>query len=203
MKVFKVSFFFRTFPNPSILTWQTSKLLARYTSHKTLCPLWAVKLTLPNFSSIINQTNNLNSSDLSTKCTILTLNKGLTPYIGYMVNGVLLWPYTLCIWFSFFFSCILGCFPMIFPNEEGRRGTLILFWFPFDVLGWFGCLIMLCPYESMGNWSLFFLRIKAVLARFIVETVMGMSTVIVKLHVFMVQCHCSSVFWYQQCSLIR
>ena len=40
-------------------------------------------------------------------------------------------------------------------------------------------------------------------ARFLVETVMGMSTVIVKLHVFMVQCHCSSVFWYQQCSLMR
>lgn len=50
---------------------------------------------------------------------------------------------------------------MLYPNEEGWRGTLIWFRFHFDVLGWFGCLIMPCPYESMGNWPLFF-RIKAV-----------------------------------------
>jgi len=40
-------------------------------------------LTFYSFSSIVNQTNNLNSSDLCPKCTILILNKGLAPYIGY------------------------------------------------------------------------------------------------------------------------
>ena len=40
-------------------------------------------LTLYSFSSIVNQTNNLNSSCLCSKCTILILNKGLAPYIGY------------------------------------------------------------------------------------------------------------------------
>jgi len=50
---------------------------------------------------------------------------------------------------------------MLYPNGEGWRGTLILFRFHFDILGWFGHLLMLCPCESMGNCSLFF-RIKAV-----------------------------------------
>ena len=45
-------------------------------------------LNLYNFSSITNQTNNSNNYDLSIKCTILTLNKGFTPYICYMLHIV-------------------------------------------------------------------------------------------------------------------
>ena len=46
-------------------------------------------LTLYSFSSVVNQTNNLNSSRLCPKCTILILNKGLAPYIGYTLDQLL------------------------------------------------------------------------------------------------------------------
>ena len=61
--------------------WQTSKLLAHYTCHKTLCPCKLLYrlliISLPSKTKLLI----LNKSDLSTKCTILTLNKGLKLHI--------------------------------------------------------------------------------------------------------------------------
>jgi len=56
------------------------KLLARYTRHKLSVP--GCNTDSYNFSSILNQTSNLNVSDLSTNVQFRLLIK-LTRYIGY------------------------------------------------------------------------------------------------------------------------
>ena len=61
--------------------WQTSKLLAHYTWHKMFCSCKLLyrllTISLPSNTKLLI----LNKSDLSTKCTILTLNKGLKLHI--------------------------------------------------------------------------------------------------------------------------